>query len=50
MPYPRLVRLRQNFPRPRVDNIPAAVRAALDALRADADAGETRSRSTDFDA
>ncbi len=27
-----MVRLRQNFPRPRVDNIPAAVRAALEPL------------------
>ncbi len=33
MPYPRFVRLRQNFPRPRVENVPAAVRAALDPLR-----------------
>jgi hypothetical protein len=31
--YPRFVRLRQNFPRPRVENIPAAVRAALEPLR-----------------
>lgn len=32
MTYPRMVRLRQNFPRPRVENIPAAVRAALEPL------------------
>lgn len=32
MSYPRMVRLRQNFPRPRVENIPAAVRAALEPL------------------
>ena len=32
MPYPRMVRLRQNFPRPKVENIPAAVRAALSAI------------------
>ncbi len=32
MSYPRFVRLRQNFPRPRVENIPAAVRAALEPL------------------
>ncbi len=31
--YPRFLRLRQNFPRPRVDNIPAAVRTALEKLR-----------------
>jgi Lactate racemase N-terminal domain len=31
--FPRFVRLRQNFPRPRVENIPAAVRAALERLR-----------------
>jgi hypothetical protein len=31
--YPRFVRLRQNFPRPRVENIPAAARAALEPLR-----------------
>jgi hypothetical protein len=30
--YPRFLRLRQNFPRPRVENIPAAVRAALEKL------------------
>lgn len=29
MPYPRMVRLQQKFPRPQVANIPAAVRAAL---------------------
>ena len=33
MPYPRFVRLRQDFPRPRVDNIPAAVRETLEKLR-----------------
>ncbi len=32
MTYPRMVRLRQNFPRPKVENIPAAVRAALQPL------------------
>ena len=32
MPDPRMLRLRQNFPRPRVENIPAAVRAALEQL------------------
>ncbi len=32
MPYPRMLRLRQNFPRPRVENIPAAVRSALTPL------------------
>jgi hypothetical protein len=32
MPYPRLLRLRQNFPRPRVDNIPQAVRDTLASL------------------
>src|SRR5687767_7745467 len=32
MPYPRMLRLRQNFPRPRVENIPAAVREALGPL------------------
>jgi hypothetical protein len=31
--YPRFVRLRQNFPRPRVENIPAAVRATLEPLQ-----------------
>src|SRR6266446_4939171 len=29
MPYPRLVRIRQQFQRPRVDNIPQAVRDSL---------------------
>src|SRR5580658_4248390 len=29
MPYPRMVRLKQQFPRPRVDNIPATVRESL---------------------
>ena len=29
MAYPRMVRLKQQFPRPRVDNIPAAVRDSL---------------------
>jgi hypothetical protein len=29
MPYPRMLRLRQKVPRPRVDNTPAAVRDAL---------------------
>ena len=33
MPYPRFLRLKQNFPRPRVDNIPQAVRTALEKLR-----------------
>ena len=33
MPYPRMLRLRQRFARPRVDNIPAAVRQALDSLK-----------------
>ena len=32
MPYPRLLRVRQNFPRPRVDNIPQAVRDTLTSL------------------
>ena len=32
MPYPRMVRLRQKFPRPRVENIPTAVRETLDKL------------------
>ena len=32
MPYPRMVRLRQKFPRPKVENIPAAVRETLDKL------------------
>src|SRR5215475_12227841 len=32
VPYPRMVRLRQNFPRPKVENIPAAVRTALQPL------------------
>ncbi|MCS7046544.1 MAG: nickel-dependent lactate racemase [Gemmataceae bacterium] len=32
MPYPRMLRLRQKFPRPRVENIPAAVRDALRGL------------------
>jgi hypothetical protein len=32
MAYPRMLRVRQNFPRPRVENIPAAVRSALDKL------------------
>jgi Lactate racemase N-terminal domain len=31
--YPRFLRLRQNFPRPRVENIPAAVRVTLENLR-----------------
>src|SRR5207237_393695 len=30
--YPPMLRLRQNFPRPRVENIPAAVRCALGPL------------------
>jgi Lactate racemase N-terminal domain len=30
--YPRMLRLRQNFPRPKVENIPAAARAALQPL------------------
>ena len=29
MPYPRILRVRQSFPRPRVDDIPTAVRVAL---------------------
>jgi hypothetical protein len=32
MAYPRMLRLRQNFSRPRVDNIPAAVRGSLEKL------------------
>jgi hypothetical protein len=32
MSYPQMLRLRQKFPRPRVDNVPAAVRDALDKL------------------
>ena len=32
MPYPKLVRVRQQFERPRVDDVPAAVRAALEPL------------------
>src|SRR5256885_1398466 len=32
VPYPRMVRLRQSFPRPRIENIPAAVRCALGPL------------------
>ena len=32
MPYPRMLRVRQNFARPRVDNIPAAVRGALEKI------------------
>jgi hypothetical protein len=33
MPYPRMFRLRQKFPRPRVENIPAAVRESLAKLQ-----------------
>src|SRR3954451_21552230 len=32
MPYPRLLRVRQHFARPRVENIPAAIRASLEKL------------------
>lgn len=32
MAYPRMLRVRQQFERPRVENVPAAVRAALDTL------------------
>ena len=32
MAFPRMVRVRQSFPRPRVDDIPAAVRHALSAI------------------
>src|SRR2546428_136495 len=32
MPFPRMLRVRQTFARPRVENIPAAVRAALEKL------------------
>jgi Lactate racemase N-terminal domain len=32
MPYPRMLRVRQHFPRPRVENIPAAVRSTLEKL------------------
>src|SRR3990170_4074061 len=32
MAFPRMVRVRQSFPRPRVDDIPAAVRQALSAI------------------
>jgi len=32
MTFPRMVRVRQSFPRPRVENIPAAVRQALSAI------------------
>lgn len=32
MPYPKLVRIRQKFERPRVEDIPAAVRSALEPL------------------
>ncbi len=32
MPYPRMLRVRQKFARPRVDNIPAAARATLEKL------------------
>ena len=32
MTFPRMVRVRQSFPRPRVENIPAAVRQALSAV------------------
>ena len=35
MPYPRMVRLRQKFPRPKVENIPAAVRETLARLPLD---------------
>src|SRR4051794_22065358 len=35
MPYPRMLRVRQQFTRPRVENIPAAVRAALEKLNLD---------------
>src|SRR5437879_4372003 len=29
MPFPRMLRVRQTFPRPRVENIPQGVRSAL---------------------
>lgn len=32
MPYPKMYRLRQEFDRPRVENIPAAIRTALEKL------------------
>jgi hypothetical protein len=32
VPYPQLLRIRQHFERPRVENVPAAVRAALEPL------------------
>ena len=32
MAFPRMVRVRQSFPRPRVEDIPAAVRQALSAI------------------
>lgn len=32
MPYPKIVRLRQQFERPRVESVPGAVRAALERL------------------
>lgn len=32
MPYPKMLRLRQEFDRPRVENIPAAIRASLEKL------------------
>src|SRR5687767_14671408 len=32
MPHPPMLRVRQNLPRPRVDNVPLAVREALDPL------------------
>ncbi len=32
MSYPRMLRIKQKFERPRVDDIPGAVRAALETL------------------
>jgi hypothetical protein len=32
MAFPRMLRVRQNFPRPRIENIPAAVRGTLEKL------------------
>src|SRR5262245_19434929 len=32
MPYPRMVRVRQHFERPRVESVPAAVHATLEKL------------------
>ena len=46
MPYPRLVRVRQKFPRPKVASVPAAVRDALQQAERWAEQGQAGARAS----